>query len=601
MIENTEANTRTNGRLHKIDYKWIALSNTTLGVIMAALNSSIVLISLPAIFRGLNVNPLDPAESGYLLWMLLGYMVITATLLVTLGRLSDMLGRVRLYNLGFVIFTVGSILLFLTPSSGNAGALEMIIFRLVQGVGGGFLIANSAAILTDAFPASERGSALGLNMVAVLAGSLLGLIIGGFMSTLWWRAVFLVSVPIGIFGTVWAYKMLREQAALRAARRIDVLGNICLGLGLTVFLVAMTYGIMPYGGASTGWGNPLVIGGMVAGVLLLAAFVVVENKVDEPLFDMHLFKIRAFSMGCAAQLCSALAYGGFQFALIIWLQGIWLPLHGYAFEDTPVWSAIYILPLMIGFMIFGLAGGYLSDRLGPRGLSTAGMIVLGLGFIALTFFPADFDYLSFAAVLFFIGAGFGIFASPNTAAIMNALPKEYRGVGSGMRSTFQNAGSPLSMGLFFSVIVAVLGSRLPGAIEGSLAANGVPIDAATQAAHLPPTGALFASFLGYNPMETILAPSTLAALPANVRASLTGTHFFPSVIAAPFAAALHLVFWISAILVFVAAALSYLRGGRFVYEELEDRQSQTAERGREVSPAYVPVQVQSGERRQAKG
>src|SRR4051812_13818627 len=252
---------------------------------MASINSSIVLISLPSIFRGLQVNPLEPAESGYLLWMLLGYMVITATLLVTLGRLSDMWGRVRLYNLGFVIFTVGSILLFVTPSSGNAGALEMIIFRLIQGVGGGFLIANSAAILTDAFPPSERGTALGLNMVATLAGSLLGLIIGGFMSTIWWRAVFLVSVPIGIFGTVWAYKMLREQAALRAARRIDVLGNICLGLGLTVFLVAMTYGIMPYGGASTGWGNPLVIGGMVAGVLLLAAFVVVENKVDEPLFD----------------------------------------------------------------------------------------------------------------------------------------------------------------------------------------------------------------------------------------------------------------------------------------------------------------------------
>lgn len=576
-------------RLQRVDYKWIALSNTTLGVVMAALNSSIVLISLPAIFRGLDVNPLEPAESGYLLWMLLGYMVITATLLVTLGRLSDMLGRVKLYNLGFVIFTVGSILLFLTPSSGNAGALEMIIFRLVQGVGGGFLLANSAAILTDAFPPNERGMALGLNMVAVLAGNLVGLIVGGLMSTLWWRAVFLVSVPIGIFGTIWAYKMLREQATTRASRKIDVLGNVCLGLGLTIFLVAMTYGIEPYGNSNVGWGNPLVIGGMVVGLLLLVAFVIVEKRVAEPLFNMELFKIRAFSMGCAAQLFSALAYGGFQFALIIWLQGIWLPLHGYAFEDTPVWSAIYILPLLVGFMVFGLAGGWLSDKFGPRGLSTGGMVVLGFGFIALSFFPANFDYLPFAIVLFVIGSAFGIFTSPNTAAIMNALPKQYRGVGSGMRSTFQNAGSPLSMGLFFSILVVALSSSLPPAIQSNLVGNGVPLAAAGAAANIPPTGALFASFLGYNPMETLLSPATLHNLPAAVSSNITGTHFFPSIIGTPFADALHIVFWVSAVLVFIAAVVSYLRGGRFVYDEIDQPQIVLTAGGPESSPDYVPM------------
>ncbi len=524
------------------NYKWIALSNTTLGVLMASLNSSIVLISLPTIFRGLNVNPLEPAESGYLLWMMLGYMVVTATLLVTLGRLSDMWGRVRLYNIGFVIFTLGSILLFLTPSSGNAGAAEMIISRLVQGIGGGFLMANSAAILTDAFPSRERGRALGLNMVATMAGSLFGLIVGGLLSTSWWRAVFLVSVPFGVFGTIWAYKMLREQSRTRSASHIDLLGNLCLGGGLTMFLVAMTYGIMPYGTSNTGWGNPWVIAGLIGGLILLALFVVVENRVAEPLFNMHLFRIRPFAAGCAAQLFSSLAYGGFQFALIVWLQGVWLPLHGYAFEDTPLWAAIYILPLLISFMICGALGGVLSDRFGPRGISTVGMLLLAAGFSVLTMFPADFDYLPFAGVLALIGAAFGIFTAPNTAAIMNALPGDYRGVGSGMRSTFQNVGSPLSLAVFFSLIVVGLGNKLPAAIDQGLLGAGVPAQVAVKVADLPPTGALFASFLGYNPMGTLLPAQVIKGLSPSAQANVLGTHFFPSVIAGPFIDALHAVF-----------------------------------------------------------
>ncbi|HMA35665.1 MAG TPA: MFS transporter, partial [Chloroflexia bacterium] len=453
----------------------------------------------------------------------------------------------------------------------------------------------SAAILTDAFPARERGMALGLNMVAVLAGSLFGLIVGGLMSTLWWRAVFLISVPIGVFGTIWAYKMLREQSTLRAGRSIDILGNLCLGGGLILFLVAMTYGIMPYGQATTGWGNPWVIGGMVAGLALLAAFVVVENRVAEPLFNMHLFRIRAFSLGCAAQFLSALAYGGFQFALIVWLQGIWLPLHGYAFEDTPLWAAVYIIPLLLGFMICGAAGGWLSDRVGPRGLSTAGMAVLGLGFIALTFFPADFDYLPFAVVLFVIGAAFGIFTAPNTAAIMNALPREYRGVGSGMRATFQNVGSPLSLSVFFSIIVVVLGSRLPAAIQGSLVSSGVPAAAATQAAHIPPTGALFASFLGYNPMQSLLPGPVLARLAPSVSSTVLGTHFFPSVIGGPFGDALHLVFWFAAVLAFLAAGCAYLRGHHFVYEEHDAPTPATA--GVAAAPDHAPALEPAGARK----
>ncbi|HEX2913887.1 MAG TPA: MFS transporter [Chloroflexia bacterium] len=554
------------------NYKWAALSNTTLGVLMASINSSILLISLPSIFRGLNVNPLEPSESNYLLWMLMGYMVVTATLLVTIGRLSDMWGRVRLYNLGFLIFTLGSVLLFLTPSTGNAGAVEIIIFRLFQGIGGGCLIANSAAILTDAFPARERGLALGLNMVAAIAGSLVGLIVGGMMASLWWRSVFLVSVPFGIIGTIWAYMSLREQSTKRTARKIDLLGNFCLGGGMIIFLVAMTYGIMPYGSSNTGWGNPWVIAGLIIGLALLALFVFVENRVSEPLFDMHLFRIRSFATGCAAQFLSAVAYGGLQFVIIIWLQGVWLPLHGYQYEDTPFWSAIYLIPMLAGFMIFGVAGGWLSDRIGVRWLTGGGMVVLALGFLLLSTFPADFSYPPFAIILFMIGASFGTFSAPNTAAIMNALPRQYRGVGSGMRSTFQNAGSPLSMGIFFSIIVIVLSTTLPGAISNGLIQGGVPAQAAAQASHLPPTGAIFAAFLGYNPMESILSPATLQALAPAARDNLLGTHFFPSIIGDPFMESLRAVFWFSAALALVAGILSFMRGKTFVYEENENKQ-----------------------------
>lgn len=562
------------------NYKWVALTNTTLGVLMGSINTSILLISLPAIFKGLNVNPLEPAETTYLLWILMGYMVVTATFLVTIGRLSDMWGRVRIYNAGFLIFTIASLLLFLIPTdgSGNTGALEIIILRLIQGIGGGCLIANSSAIITDAFPPRQRGLALGLNMVAALSGNLLGLLIGGVLATIGWHLVFLVSVPFGVVGTVWAYLSLREQAAKRAAKSIDLLGNLCLGGGLVIFLIAITYGIMPYGTSTTGWGNPLVIAGIVVGLVLLALFIWVENKVKEPLFHLNLFKIRSFATGCAAQFLSALAYGGLQFMLIIWLQGVWLPLHGYKYEDTPLWSAIYMIPLLVGFMIFGVLGGYLSDRLGVRALTTGGMIGLALGFVLLTFFPADFNYPLFAIVLFIIGASFGSFSAPNTAGIMNALPTEYRGVGSGMRATFQNAGSPLSLGVFFTIIVLGLSSTLPAAIQSGLVQGGVPATAAAGASHLPPTGALFAAFLGYNPMESLIPGPVLHQLAPATQSHLLGNSFFPTLISIPFMDALKLVFYFSAALCILAALCSYLRGQRYVYDELPENQKQGSQK-----------------------
>ncbi len=546
-------------------YKWIALSNTTLGALMAMINSSIILIALPAIFNGIGINPLAPAESTYFLWLLLGFMVVTATLLVTFGRISDMFGRVKMYNLGFAIFTVGSILLFITPGSGNTAALELIIFRLVQAVGAGFLFANSTAILTDAFPPEQRGLAMGINQIAAIAGSFIGLILGGVLAIFNWRLVFLVSVPFGIFGTAWAYLKLRETARIRAHQKVDWLGNITFAAGLTILLIGVTYGIEPYGKSPMGWGNPFVLGAIALGIVLLGLFVWIELHVDDPMFRLDLFRIRMFAAGNLAGFLSSLARGGLQFMLIIWLQGIWLPLHGYSFEETPLWAGIYMTPLLIGFIVMGPVSGWLSDRFGARFFSTAGMLVQVAGFIGLTFLPPNFNYVWFALLLLVLGIGSGLFAAPNTTAIMNSVPPETRGVSSGMRATFQNAGSLVSIGLFFSIVTVGLAAALPPALYSGLTKYGVPAAVANQIAHLPPTAALFGAFLGYNPIGALVPPQVLSHIsPAN-RAVLLGKTFFPHLISAPFMVGLNAVFSIAAVMCLVAAIASLLRGKRYIH------------------------------------
>ena len=548
-------------------YKWVALTNTTLGVLMASIDASIVLISLPAIFNGIHINPLAPGESNYFLWMLLGYMVVTATLLVTFGRISDMFGRVKLYNLGFAIFTVGSILLWLTPGTGNTGALELIIFRLIQGVGSGFLFANSAAIITDAFPANQRGLALGINQIAAILGSVIGLILGGILSYFDWRLVFLVSVPVGIIGTVWAYMMLREVATIREHQKIDLAGNITFALGATILLLGITYGIEPYGGAPTGWGNPLVIAALTIGVVLLAIFIWVELHVEDPMFQLSLFKIRMFAAGNASSFLASIARGGLQFMLVIWLQGIWLPLHGYDYAVTPLWAGIYLLPLLVGFVLMGPVSGWLSDRFGARVFSTLGMLIQVVGFLLLTVLPINFDYIWFALLLFILGIGQGMFSSPNTSSVMGSVPAEQRGAASGMRATFQNSGSLVSIGVFFSIITAGLAASLPISLFSGLTNAGVPSGVANSIAHLPPTSALFAAFLGYNPMATLLPANVLHTLPAANQAMLLGKSFFPNLITSPFSIGIHGVFYLSAAMCFVAAIASLLRGKRVVMQE----------------------------------
>jgi MFS family permease len=541
-------------------YKWVVLSNTTLGVLMASIDASIVLISLPAIFKGIHINPLAPGETNYFLWILLGYMMVTATLLVTFGRISDMYGRVRFYNIGFAIFAVGSILLWLTPGTGNAGALELILFRFVQGIGAAFLFANSAAIITDAFPAHQRGLALGINQIAAIVGSVIGLIMGGILSYFDWRLVFLVSVPVGIVGTIWAYMMLREVATIRKHQKIDWAGNITFVAGLTILLIGITYGIEPYGGSPTGWGNPLVIGALCGGVILLAAFIWIELHVQDPMFQLQLFKIRMFAAGNTSSFLASIARGGLQFMLVIWLQGIWLPLHGYNYDVAPLWAGIYMIPLMVGFLLMGPLSGWLSDRYGARLFSTCGMLIQALGFFLLTVIPLNFDYTWFWPILFMLGIGQGMFSSPNTSSIMGSVPAEQRGVASGMRATFQNSGTLVSIGVFFSLITAGLAATLGTTLSTGLTKSGLPAVVAAKIAHLPPTSALFAAFLGYNPIATLVPANVLQALPAAKRATLLGHSFFPNLISPPFSLGLHNVFYLSAAMCLVAALASMLRG-----------------------------------------
>jgi MFS family permease len=555
------------GRLPSTHYKWVALSNTTLGILAATVNGSIVIISLPAIFRGIHLNPLTPGNISYLLWMLMGYLLVSAVLVVTLGRLGDMYGRVRMYNLGFAIFGLAALALPFDPFTGPSGAMWLILWRVVQAVGGSMLMANSPAILTDAFPPDQRGTAMGINQVAGISGSFVGLILGGVLAAVDWRLVFLVSVPIGIGGTIWSYLSLRE-VGVRTKAKIDWLGNITFAFGLVGILAGITYGIQPYGGHTMGWTSPLVLTGLLGGAALLIAFCFIELRVKQPMFDLHLLRIRAFAFGSLATLLASIARGGLQFMLILWLQGIWLVLHGYNYVDTPLWSGIYLLPLTFGFVVSGPVSGWLSDKHGARAFASGGLLLSALAFGGLLLVPTNFHYLAFGLLIFLAGAGMGLFSAPNAAAIMNSVPRHQRGAASGMLATFQNSGFVLSIGVFFSLMIAGLASTLPATLTRGLTAQGVPAAIAHQIANLPPVGSLFAAFLGYNPVKTLLGPTgVLAHLPASNAATLTGKRFFPELISQPFHHGLIIVFTTAMALLALAAGVSALRGARFVHEE----------------------------------
>ncbi|MGC5401181.1 MFS transporter [Streptomyces sp. DT20] len=541
-------------------YKWTALTNTTAAVFMSALDGSIVLIALPAIFRGVHLDPLAPGNIAYLLWMIMGYRLVQAVLVVTVGRLGDMYGRVLIYNSGFAVFTFASILLSFDPFDGGHGAMWLIAWRLLQAVGGSMLTANSAAILTDAFPEEQRGFALGINQVAALAGMFIGLVAGGLLAAWDWRAVFWVNVPVGVFFTVWAYRTLRETGKCGGGR-IDWWGNVTFAVGLSAVLIAVTFGLQPYGGHTMGWTNPLADGLIAGGLILLAAFVVIENRVSAPLIELSLFRLRAFTFGNLAGLAISIGRGGMQFVLIIWLQGIWLPLHGYDYSDTPLWAGIFMLPLTAGFLAAGPVSGYLSDRIGSRGLATGGALLFGASFLGLMLLPIDFSYWIFAVLITLNGIASGMFASPNSSSIMGSVPARLRGVASGMRATFQNSGTAVSIGVFFSLMIAGLAGSLPHTLTSALQQQGVPAQVAAQVGSLPPVSSLFAAQLGVNPIQHLLQPTgALTHLTEAQQQALTGSQFFPSLIAGPFHSGLIIVFAFGAALALLAAIASVLRG-----------------------------------------
>jgi MFS family permease len=533
-------------------------------MLMATINSSIMLIALPDIFRGIGINPLAPGNTTILLWLMMGFLVVTAVLVVSFGRLGDMFGRVRMYNMGFAIFALFSILLSVSWLQGDAAGWYLIGMRIFQGVGGAMLMANSSAILTDAFPSNQRGMALGLNQVAGIAGSFIGLVLGGLLGPVDWRLIFLVSVPFGVLGTVWSYLKLKELGVRKPAR-LDWWGNLTFAAGLIAVLVGITYGIQPYGNHVMGWTSPLVLSLIIGGLVVLAIFSYIETRVTDPMFQLRLFKIRPFTAGNLASLLSGLGRGGLMFILIIWLQGIYLPLHGYSFADTPLWAGIAMLPLTVGFLVAGPVSGYLSDRFGARPFATGGMIIAALSFLLLEMLPVDFTYWQFAGILLLNGIGMGLFASPNRAGIMNSLPPDRRGVGAGMSATFQNSAMVLSIGIFFSLIILGLSSSLSTHLFAGLTAQGVPAADASSLAHLPPTAIMFAALLGYNPIQMLLG-SALTKLPASHAAYLTGHSFFPSLISAPFHAGLDIAFDFAVAACLIAAVASLLRGKQYIHE-----------------------------------
>ncbi len=568
-----------------MEYKWTVLSNTTLGALLASIDGTILLISLPVVFRGIGVNPFLPSSFPVLIWLLLGYGVVTATLLVTVGRLSDMWGRARMYNAGFAIFSSASVLLFLEPFSGTTGAWVLVGYRLLQAVGASFILANSAALLTDAFGPHERGKAMGINQIAFIGGSLVGLVVGGLLASVpdlhlgplvlpTWRLIFLVSVPVGVFGTIWAYRRLHETSTRRSHQRVDYLGNLTFAVGLTLVLVATTYGLLPYRGSPTGWGSPWVLGGLIAGVGLLALFPFIESRVRDPMFRLRLFRVRSFAAGVSTAMLGSVARGGMMLLLVVWFQGIWLPLHGYALSETPLWAGIFMMPMILGFLTAAPLSGWLSDRRGPRTLATVGMAVAALTFFLFLLVPINFAYWEVGGLLYAQGCGMGMFASPNTAAVMNSVPAEDRGAASGMLATMQNSGQQLSLAIFFTIVILGLSSGLSASVSHALSAAQVgspDLQILTGYVASNPTGALFGAFLGENPMSTLLAAAALnpswQTLPASATATLLAPHFFATSIAPAFGNALKDAFLFAGCVTAAAAVLSAARGERFIYEE----------------------------------
>jgi len=530
--------------------KWIALSNTSIAIFIAFANYNMIIIALPQIFNSLRFNPTAPDALGYLIWLILGYMIVTSSLVVTFGRISDLKGRAKLYSLGFLIFAISSGILSTVNGYGDSAVLEMIILRLFQGVGGGLLMVNSAAILTDYFPKNELGKALGLNQVSGLVGGVAGLIIGGVLSVINWRYIFLLDFVVGIIGTLWSFKSLRDvQKPIK--QPLDIIGNVLFALGITLLLISVTYGLLPYGNQQLGWGNPFVITGLTISFLAIGIFVFVESKVKNPMFDLSLFKVRDFSVANFTNFIASMARQGILLMMLVLLQGIWLPLHGVPYSQTPFWAGLYLIPNMLGFAALGPISGILSDRYGSKVLTSLGLFVSALGFFLLSLLPYDFQLWQFFAISFLMGAGMGLFSSPNMADIMASVPVQKRGAASGMRASLQNTASAISVVLYFSVVITGMAVTLNSSIESALSSYGIHLNV-----NLPAAVAIFSALLGYDPLSSLTS-----SLPTSVASHIDTPAFFVTAIAPSFMSGFRLMLNISAALLVLSGILSLARKG----------------------------------------
>lgn len=434
-----------------MEYKWRVLTNTTVATLMAALDTNIVLIALPTIGR-----QLPDTSATSLLWILLGYSLVTAVVLLNFGRLSDMFGRVRLYVLGFAIFTVGSLLCGFSQNGP-----ELVAFRMVQAIGAGFLFSNSAAIITDAFPPNERGRALGINQVSIVIGSVMGLVLGGIITTtIGWQWIFFVNVPIGAVATVRAHYDLRELHTPQREQPIDWRGNIVFAAGLGLLLVALTFGALGE------WTVPEAVAGLSGGLILILAFIVLERRVRFPMLDLSLFRNREFTETGTATFLNALARGAFIFVMVFYLQGP----PAYL---SPLTAGLFLIPVSASLAVMGPLSGMLSDRYGRRWFTITGLLLSGGAFVWLTAIPSAAPFALLLGPFILLGAGMGLFAAPNRAAMMNAVPPERRGVASGVGTTLMNTGATIGLGLTLAIMSTALPlSALESILVGSQTSSG---------------------------------------------------------------------------------------------------------------------------------
>lgn len=544
------------------------LVNSFLGSLMASMTMSAIIIALPDILRGIGVNPMSPLGFASMMWLMFSYPLMVAVAVPIVGRLSDMYGRGKMFTIGDAIFTVMSTLLGIVPGYGSVAVAQMIAYRFVQGLGGSMMFTNSAAIITDVYPPHRRGVAMGIVSIAFSAGSIIGLVVGGVLAVVNWRLVFLVNTPIGIASTAWAYvTVYRLPLGLRRVR-VDYLGASMLAASLILLLLGITFGMLPSGNSMMSWGSPMVLGLIGGGLLLMALLIPVEMRTGEPILKINLFRIRPFTFGVLSALFLFLAQGANVFVLSLLLQAIYLPMHGVPYSETPLLAGIYLIPSSIANAVFAPVGGRLINRFGARVVSTIGAVLLGVSFELLTLLSLNFNYTLFAADLFLMGTGSGLFQSPNLVSIMSSVPQEDRSAASGLRASMQNIGLLMSFAVFLTLILVGSATALSTSISSALIKVGVPSDVVSELTRIPPAYALFAAFMGYDPMKFLMSQAGVD-LPGSVYAAVTKPTFFPSAIAPAMATGFIYAYHIAAIMAFTAAIFSYLRGREHIVHQVK--------------------------------